>query len=566
MSTSSTGQLFTPGQQPLFNTTSFLAARSFTAHDPLGLRAQGNQPISGAQALNVVALQGQDISVNGLTLKVAARRTIPVVDICLFKKQDRQKLDAEKKQALFDQFLKKQCPKFKPMSMQLEQDKGVLEGETSLSNIVTAVREVHAQYDTGDVFSIVFPLNPEDEHNGSALLADAAGRTQSIDLYTQYAQVTADQVAISCFWYQTWVDQSDCPWIHENLELTYRQLSQHTIVELHNKVMETYKKYQAPYHGGPLYFKILMDHLVCNFEQIASSLIQHIKSHKISALKGEEVPRTVTLLRNGCERLFSIQRLPPDMSSTVLRVYQTSSHEDFNSIFRRLEINAEIALNDSAGYNQLVPGRFLSDPGMANQAQLSIKQVCDSYHELAERKYTALVYNGKWNVPAGNGNPSAFNASKNDQKKVLVCWNCGEKGHAVDKCPKPRNEQQIEKNRSAFRKAKDKESRDSKPESSGKGEYAKPKKGEPNKRTINGKAMYYHFKRKTWLPATNVAGTEPQSSNGAPPPTVNVATPPAANAQTPSAGASPLSRDAVLATAMQQFGQTITNLQQALQG
>jgi hypothetical protein len=105
----------------------------------------------------------------------------------------------------------------------------------------------------GDIFTAVFPINPEDEHNGSALLADSAGRTQSIDLYTQYAQVTADQVAISCFWYQTWVDQTDCPWIQENLELTYRQLSQHTIVELHNKVMETYKKYLALYRGGPLY-------------------------------------------------------------------------------------------------------------------------------------------------------------------------------------------------------------------------------------------------------------------------------------------------------------------------
>jgi hypothetical protein len=305
------------------------------------------------------------------------------------------------------------------------------------------------------------------------------------------------------------------------LELTYRQLSQHTIVELHNKVMETYKKYEAQYHGGPLYFKILMNHLVCNLEQIASSLVLHIKEHKISAQKGEEVPRTVTLLRNGCERLYSIQRLPPDMSRTVLRVYQTSSHEDFNSIFRHLEINAEIALNDSTANYQFGPGRFLSEPGVVNQAQEAIKRVCDSYHELAERKYTALLYDGKRNVPAGNGNPSAFNTTtKSDGKKQLVCWNCGEKGHAVDKCSKPRNEQQIEANRSAFRKAKDKDSKRLKPESSGEGEYAKPKKGEPNKRTIKGNAMYYHFKRKTWLPPTNVAGTDPTQSttNGTPPP------------------------------------------------
>jgi hypothetical protein len=263
--------------------------------------------------------------------------------------------------------------------------------------------------------------------------------------------------------------------------------------------------------------------------------------------------------------LHSIQRLPPDMSRIVLQVYQTSSHEDFNSIFRHLEINAEITLTDPATYN-FGPGNFLSDPGLVNQGQDAIKRVCDSYHELAERKYTSILYDGKWNVPVGNGNPSAFNATKPDVKKVLVCWNCGEKGHALDKCPKPRNEQQIEKNKSAFRKAKDKDNRSSKPESSGKGEYTAPKKGEANKRTIKGKEMYYHFKRKTWLPATNVAGTDPQSTpTGGPPSSVNVATPPATGTPTQPAGGS-ASRDAVLASATQQFGQIISNLQQALQG
>jgi hypothetical protein len=96
-------------------------------------------------------------------------------------------------------------------------------------------------------------------------------------------------------------------------------------------------------------------------------------------------------------------------------------------------------------------------------------------------------------------------------------------------------------------------------------EYAKPKKGEPNKRTIKGKAMYYHFKRKTWLPASNVAGTDTQSTSGVPPPTVNVAAPPPANPTSPTAGASS-SRDAVLASATQQMGQIMSHLQQALQG
>ena len=37
---------------------------------------------------------------------------------------------------------------------------------------------------------------------------------------------------------------------------------------------------------------------------------------------------------------------------------------------------------------------------------------------------------------------------------VNACWNCGEDGHGVGKCPKPKDQAQITKNKEAFEKSK----------------------------------------------------------------------------------------------------------------
>jgi hypothetical protein len=81
----------------------------------------------------------------------------------------------------------------------------------------------------------------------------------TVDLYKQYTSITPEQVAVSKFLYSLWIDPIKQPWHRENLHLSYLMLVNHTVQELHQKVIETYNKFPSQYQGGPLYFKLVMD-------------------------------------------------------------------------------------------------------------------------------------------------------------------------------------------------------------------------------------------------------------------------------------------------------------------
>jgi hypothetical protein len=232
---------------------------------------------------------------------------------------------------------------------------------------------------------------------------------------TQYAQVTADQVEISCFWYQTWVDHDDCPWIPRKLELTYHQSSQHTIVEL-----ETSKSTSPRTMVG------------CSISRSSwftcwSSTSRHTKyTHKRGRKCPAQSPSSTTVASAVFHSAFANRYVSHGFASL-------SDKQPRGLQFHFLALGNQCGncFENFANYNQLVPGRFLSDPEITNQVQEAIMRVCDSYHELAERKYTALLCDGKCNVPTSNSNPSAFNVTSKmttETKRVFVCWNCVEKG------------------------------------------------------------------------------------------------------------------------------------------
>lgn len=513
-----------------------------------------------------------DYTVGGMKLVCASAPTVIVNGTCLNRKQDRAKLPQDVKRSLFYEATKKVLPKFQVLNAtKLSDDKDALEEEVSLTQLILATRERHVQFDLQDVFVIVFPTDPL---NSSLLSTDGSGVPKTVELYKQFTQVTLQQVAISCYWYNTWVSEVDQPWIRENMTLSYGQLSAHVSVELHNKILETYSRFDHSYRGGPLYFKILMDYLVSSFEHVATSLIKNVKNHKISKVVGEDVTKTVTMLRHACERLRSIDRLPLDISEIILKVYQTSSVPEFNEVFHHLELTQSIYAQD---LGTLAAHRMLiSDPTVTVQSQDKLLQSCGAWHSLAERKYTQLKYENAWCVPVGNKDPSAHVGDAGDKKTGRVitfkaymllkrcCWNCGSTEHELKACPETRNPPQIEANRKAFLEAKEKANggggNSSNGGSGGGGKFAPPARGESNKRTIDGKPMYYHFKDKKWRPVTTAALAEGESGTPA-------ATPaPAPASQAPAARTVRISEpvEARLAQCTRQFGDMMSTLRDEL--
>jgi hypothetical protein len=108
-----------------------------------------------------------------------------------------------------------------------------------------------------------------------------------VDLYKQYLSVTPEQVALSNFWYSLWIDLIKQPWHRENLHLSYLMLVNHTVQELHQKVIRTYNKFPSQHHSDPLYFKLIMDSLFADLECVSSAILKHMTDSKIHNSKGE---------------------------------------------------------------------------------------------------------------------------------------------------------------------------------------------------------------------------------------------------------------------------------------
>jgi Zinc knuckle len=378
---------------------------------------------------------------------------------------------------------------------------------------------------------MVLFVKPTDDGKSLDLIMDG-NKPLTLDLYRQYISIKVNVVALSNYVYSSWMDPHQQPWHRENLKLTYEMLVNHTEHGLHVKIMELYDKFPPEYQGGPLYFKILMDLMVSDLQSVAEAVLHHMKAYKIRDTKGEDVSKAVTLLRNGCDQLHSVHKLPTEMPLFVVKVFQTTSNSEFNKIFAHEELQIHRNPYEDTKDAFAIPGHLYQNPGaIMVRIQDEIKGRCDLYFGQANQHYTRLSYNGQWRVPRGNGDPTALMASTGSDSKrpciilkaaVLLaddtCWNCGEKGHRLTDCPHPKHEKQIEANRKAYNVAKLKAGGKT-PDGSGKGKWAPPGKGEGRKREINGKPMYYHKRTGKWVPdkdadRANLAGDD----NGESPP------------------------------------------------
>jgi hypothetical protein len=197
----------------------------------------------------------------------------------------------------------------------------------------------------------------------------------------------------------------------------------------------------------------------------------------------------VSLIRGAWKRLKGVgeNKVSSDFPKQILTVFQTSTVPDFNTIFEHLTNMVEIKM-------RLEPGK-------------DHWPLPDVLLDMAESKYLELHHIDKWNGVTTKANQSAFTAGENGTKPTYRCFNCGSADHMLDKCPKPRNEQQITQRREAYKKenpgsTKSKTnngSRGGKSNREKKGKFSPPSPSENNRRRIDGKWFNYNEKRKRWF-------------------------------------------------------------------
>jgi hypothetical protein len=208
---------------------------------------------STASSVTSVAMTTKEVVSDGLTIKVNTVHKTVVIQTVLHPKAERASLDKKERNDLYARATAKHHKQFDLISLAItSEDK--LDDTYNLEMLIEHMRSSHGDYEMGDVFKIIsWGVNPATND------LQINGGTR--DLYSDYSNLTVENVAQSNEFYRTYVDDET---FTENLKLTLDYMKNNVTENLWNKVLEKYKPFQEKQKGGPLFFKLMMNQLLSN--------------------------------------------------------------------------------------------------------------------------------------------------------------------------------------------------------------------------------------------------------------------------------------------------------------
>jgi Zinc knuckle len=258
--------------------------------------------------------------------------------------------------------------------------------------------------------------------------------------------------------------------------------------------------------------KLLQSHT----DSAVQYLINSVKNLKISSFEGEDVRKVVSLIRGVHRRLKAVTTLPEEFPKWLLQILQTSTVNEFNLAFSHLQRTIEVV-------DLMIKGN------------LKVKYpAIDDMLRSAENLYSTLAQTNTWTGIKTKANQSGFVARQEGNHKRF-CWNCGQEGHMLKDCTRAVNQSSIDARNKVFNKAKakarkakqDGKKADDKKDAPKLGKWAPPLPTVKNKRVINGKPMFWHFKTQRWLDDKKAGANVAAAGNQTP------ATPSAASSSAP---------------------------------
>ena len=192
----------------------------------------------------------------------------------------------------------------------------------------------------------------------------------------------------------------DIEWSHILLMNSMDEALQDSI---HATLEETYPVSQ---HGGPLTFALMIDKVINLSEGAIEAMVRHLKEYEIRKFPGEDVERVCRRLKYALKRLENNGSLTKDIISGLFRTFQTTSVDDFNSMFSLWKRTIELEGKPKPHYTEI-----LSKAGTW---------------------YRNLKIAGEWSIQDVRTTDAAFVAGRKDD---IVCYECGQKGHKRPACP-----------------------------------------------------------------------------------------------------------------------------------
>ena len=432
-----------------------------TLPDSPALNQTDNMATTGTPQVSPGTTAETSYEVNGMTLKVQPNKVKKLTTALLTKERRRKLSDKERLEHLALIQKNQQVVRFKAITIS-RKDPEKLTNTHSIAKLLEEHRRNLEKYDLLAPYTIVEPhTNSFDSASTdfTRLMIGKDNKPITYDLHKDYLRLTAKQVARSTQWYVSFTHDDDL--IQEDLLWSYSYYEKNVDETLYATVHSKWMSYSPEERGGPLFLKLLLDQVTTTSESNLKALIEIVETYQIkTSCPGEDIDVVVPMFRsifNNIESLRKGNDLPLESTRNLLRVFQSTSVDSFNSIFEDMEkqlINTEIqtAVNpDYVLYLTSIGGSVLTNDSSSIQRVL----------QTAEVAYRNLLQKGEWDKvmqkPPGQ---AAFNIQgvtpppeEDNQAPPVIfppgtCFNCGG-AHHLRNCPHPRNKARIDANRAA---------------------------------------------------------------------------------------------------------------------
>jgi len=371
------------------------------------------------RADNPKVIMSKEVTIGGEVIKLADTANV-VSDVLtpVFTKKSRVGLSDEKRVDLMTKATKQILPKSSLLDLLSPNftAEDVLEDTLETSERVGLLHDHMVQYDFADVMTIVVG----DEGDPTTIMLTK-------DLFKDYMSIIPKTVAYSNEWYRKYVDTQAQPWISENLQMGVDFLRNNMTEMLWHEVQSEYKSYPVVQQGGPLVFILMMKAIQQNNDICLKNLATRVEHIKINETDGEDVGKVVNLVMGGIERLRAATKFTTtsgdDFYHTLLKMFQTTSVERFNEVFKAQELEYLKQKN----MPDALPNQGTNDKSIDDV----LKQAKNLYH--------TLCTTSEWTGINTKGSHSSFSAEGGGGRGP--CWTCGQYGHLSHECPLPEDQQ-----------------------------------------------------------------------------------------------------------------------------
>jgi hypothetical protein len=175
---------------------------------------------------------------------------------------------------------------------------------------IEATETVLNKFDIKDPFTIVYPEDKTLARVALKMKANGSG-IRSLEILSDFRQVTIDEVALSCSWWNLhghYKDKDNAKQSYgRDMNWSYLHFKNHVDEVLYNdtdKLFNTYKKKQR---GGPLFFKLLTNAVLSANEDSLSALESTIKNYKIAEDGKDDVPEAIKILQAGSKLITAMR-------------------------------------------------------------------------------------------------------------------------------------------------------------------------------------------------------------------------------------------------------------------